>query len=158
MRPFAHRDPGPAGAALARDDVVVQVIADGAHVAAEALLLAWRAARGRLVVVSDAMAAAGVGDGAYRLGPADVLVERGVSRLPDGTLAGSARPLEWGLRALAELGVPIPEAVEAVTRTPARLLGRPDVGVLAVGAPADVVVLDDELAVADVLLAGALVA
>lgn len=158
MRPFAHRDPGPIGATLARDDVVVQLIADGVHVSAEGLLVAWRAARGRVALVTDAIAAAGLGDGEYRLGELEVRVENGVSRTANGTLAGAVRPLEWGMRALAELGVPIPEAVDAVTRTPARILGRDDVGRLAVGAPADLVVLDDELVVRDVLRAGALAA
>ena len=157
MRPFGHRDPGPAGAALARDDVVVQLIADGVHVAAEAIQVAWRAARGRLALVTDAIAAAGLGDGDYRLGEREVRVEGGVPRLADGTLAGAVRPLEWGLRTLAELGLPLAEAVDAVTRTPARLLGRDDVGRLAPGAPADLVVLDDDLVVADVLVGGALV-
>jgi N-acetylglucosamine-6-phosphate deacetylase len=154
MRPFAHRDPGLVGAALAREDVFVQLIADGVHVAPEAILTAWRAARGRLALVSDAIAACGLGDGAYPLGDADVLVEQGVARLADGTLAGAVRPLGWGMRMLAELGVPIPEAVDAVTRTPARIVGRADAGRLAVGGPADVVVLDDELDVRDVLVGG----
>jgi N-acetylglucosamine-6-phosphate deacetylase len=81
-------------------------------------------------------------------------VESGVSRLEDGTLAGAVRPLAWGLRMLVELGVPIVEAVDAVTRTPARLLGRGDIAVLRPGATADLVVLDDDFAVVDVLLAG----
>lgn len=154
MRPFSHRDPGVVGAALTRDDVFVQLIADGVHVAAEAILTACRAARGRVALVSDTIAAAGLGDGAFRVGPVEVLVERGVSRLADGTLAGAVRPLAWGMRALAELGVSIPEAVDAVTRTPARILGREDAGRLSLGGPADIVVLDDHLAVADVLVGG----
>jgi N-acetylglucosamine-6-phosphate deacetylase len=100
------------------------------------------------------VAAGGLGDGTYRFGAAEVTVEEGVSRLADGTLAGAVRPLAWGLRMLIELGVPIVEAVDAVTRTPARLLGREDVGVLRPGAAADVVVLDDDFAVRDVLLRG----
>ena len=148
MRPFGHRDPGVAGTALARADVVVQLIADGVHLAPETILATWRAARGRIALVSDLIAAAGLGDGTFRLGTVDVTVEGGVSRLPDGTLAGAVRPLSWGLRMLVELGVPIVEAVEAVTRTPARLLGRDDIAVLRPGSPADLVVLDDNFAVA----------
>ena len=154
MRPFAHRDPGCAGAALARADVTVMLIADGVHVAPEALLAAWRASRGRIVLVSDAIAAAGMGDGVFSLGEAAVAVEGGTSTLADGTLAGAVRPLAWGLRYLVELGVPIVEAVDAVTRTPAALVGRPDLGRLAVGAAADLVILDDDFAVRTVLLAG----
>lgn len=154
MRPFAHRDPGTAGAAFARDDVVVMLIADGVHVAPEALLTAWRAARGRIALVSDAIAATGLGDGRFHLGPVEVEVAKGVSRLADGTLAGAVRPLAWGLRWLVELGVPIAEAVDTVTRVPAALVGRPEVARLVPGAAADLVVLDDDFAVARVLVKG----
>ena len=158
MRPFAHRDPAVAGVALARPDVIVQLIADGVHLAPEAILAAWRAARGRIGLVSDATAAGGLGDGTFRLGTTEVVVEAGVSRLADGTLAGSVRPLSWGLRMLVELGVPIVEAVDAVTRTPARLLRREDIAVLSPGAPADLVVLDDDFSVRSVFLGGSLIA
>ncbi|MGZ8686864.1 MAG: N-acetylglucosamine-6-phosphate deacetylase [Gaiellaceae bacterium] len=158
MRPFDHRDPGVAGVALARSDVIVQLIADGVHVAPEALLTVWRAARSRFALVSDAIAAAGLGDGTFRLGTVEVTVEDGVSRTGDGTLAGAVRPLTWGLRLLVELGVPIVEAVDAVTRTPARILGLEDrVGVLRPGGVADLVVLDDDFAVERVLLGGSVV-
>jgi N-acetylglucosamine-6-phosphate deacetylase len=155
MRPFTHRDPGVAGAALVRPDVTLMVIADGVHLAPEAVLLAWRAGRGRLALVSDAISATGLGDGRFRLGGAEVTVEDGVSRTSGGTLAGAVRPLAWGLRALIELGVPIVEAVDAATRTPAALLRRPELARLAVGEPARLVVLDDALAVARVLMDGA---
>ena len=154
MRPFGHRDPGVAGTALAREAVIVQLIADGVHLAPETILASWRAARGRIVLVSDLISAGGLGDGVFRLGTVDVTVAGGVSRLTDGRLAGAVRPLAWGLRMLVELGVPIVEAVEAVTRTPARVIGRDDIAVLRPGAPADLVVLDDDFAVASVLLAG----
>ncbi len=154
MRPFGHRDPGLVGAALVRDDVVVQLIADGVHLAPEAILATWRAARGRIALVSDVTAAGGMGDGAFRLGTVAVKVDGGVARSEDGSLAGAVRPLAWGLRMLVELGVPIGEAVDAVTRAPARILGRRDIGVLRPGAAADVVVLDDDFSVASVLVAG----
>ena len=64
-----------------------------------------------MALVSDAISAAGLGDGAFRVGTVDVTVEHGVSRLADGTLAGAVRPLAWGLRMLVELGVPIVAAV-----------------------------------------------
>ena len=60
MRPFLHRDPGIVGAALARDDVIVSVILDGIHLATETAMVAWRAAAGRLALVTDAITAAGV--------------------------------------------------------------------------------------------------
>jgi N-acetylglucosamine-6-phosphate deacetylase len=154
MRPFGHRDPGTVGAALAREDVTVTLVADGVHVAPEALLTAWRAARGRVALVSDAIAAAGLGDGAYAIGDVEVEVVDGVSRTAGGTLAGAVRPLGWGLRTLVELGIPIAEAVATVTTTPADLVRRPDLGRLRVGAPADLVVLDDAFAIDRVLVDG----
>jgi N-acetylglucosamine-6-phosphate deacetylase len=154
MRPFSHRDPGVVGVALARPDVIVQLIADGVHVSHDAILAAWRAGRGRFALVSDVTSAGGLGEGTYRLGTVEVRVVDGTSRLPDGTLAGAVRPLAWGLRMLVELGVPIVEAVAAVTRTPGRVLGREDVGTLTLGGPADLVVLDDDFAVSTVLVSG----
>ncbi len=158
MRQFHHRDPGIVGAALTRQDVVVQLIADGVHVDPEAVLAAWHVARGRLVLVSDAIAAAGGGDGTTLLGGIAVTVAGGVARTADGELAGGVFPLSAGLRLLLELDVPLVEAVDAVTGAPARLLGRTDVGVLAVGAPADLVVVDDGGEVERVYAGGELVA
>ena len=157
MRPFRHRDPGVVGVALARPDVIVQLIADGVHLAPDTIVAVWRAARGRVALVSDLIAAGGLGDGAFRLGTIDVTVAGSVSRLADGTLAGAVRPLAWGLRMLVELGVPIVEAVDAVTRAPARVIGRDDIALLRPGASADLVVLDDDFAVSSVLQAGRLV-
>lgn len=154
MRRFTHRDPGLAGAALAREDVEVQLICDGAHVADEAVLFAWRAARGRLAVVSDLIAAGGLGDGSFRLGRTHVEVEGGVSRAPDGTLAGGTSTVPEAVRRLVGLGVPLAEAVEAGSAVPARILGRADVGVLEPGVQADVVVLDEDVRVTRVLRDG----
>ena len=106
MRPLQHRDPGIAGAALARDDVVVQVILDGHHLADETARVVWRAAAGRVALVSDAIAAARMGDGGYRLGAVDVEVRDGVARRADGVLAGSASTLIEAVRALHALGRP----------------------------------------------------
>ena len=154
MRPFGHRDPGLVGAALARDDVLVQLICDGVHLADETVLLAWRAARGRLAVVSDATAAAGRNDGSFQLGKIEVEVEGGVARTADGRLAGSTGSVPQAVRRLVALGVPLADAVDAGTRVPARILGRTDIGVLEPGAPADVVILDDDLSVTRVFRGG----
>jgi N-acetylglucosamine-6-phosphate deacetylase len=143
MRPFAHRDPGIAGAALARDDVAVELILDGHHLSDEAAQLALRAARGRIVLVTDALAAAGMGDGEWRLGPQPVLVRDGVARLEDGVLAGSVLTMPRAIRELVRLGATEAEALHAASRRS-----------LAPGSPADVVVLDDALEVRDVVLGG----
>ncbi|HET7046036.1 MAG TPA: N-acetylglucosamine-6-phosphate deacetylase [Gaiellaceae bacterium] len=154
MRTFGHRDPGIAGAALADEELPVMAIVDGVHLAPETALLAWRAARGRFAVVTDAIAAAGTGDGDYTLGEVEVHVEGGVCTRADGTLAGSVVTMDASIRNLVELGVPPVEAVAAVTSVPARIAGRDDLGVLYRGGPANLVVLDDRLELARVLRAG----
>ena len=154
MRPFSHRDPGLAGAALARDDVVVQVILDGHHLADETAKVVWKAAAGRVAIVTDAMAATGVGDGRYRLGGVEVDVHDGVARrAEDGVLAGSVTTMLDGLRKLHALGAPLPEAIAAATSVPARLTGR-IAGVLRAGGDADVVILDDRLEIRAVFVGG----
>ena len=155
MRPFRHRDPGIIGAALVRDDVAVELILDGIHVADEAARVAWRAAAGRLVLVTDALAAAGVGDGRWRLGAVEVEVVDGIARGHDGVLAGSVLSMPQAIRNLVALGVPLEQAVDAATRVPASVARRPDLGRLEPGARADLVVLDDDLEVRRVLIAGA---
>lgn len=154
MRRFAPRDPGVGAVALSRDDVAVQLIVDGVHLAPETVQLAWRCARGRLAVVTDAVAAAGRGDGTYTLGQVDVTVAGGEVRRRDGTLAGSVLTMDAAVRNLVALGVAVHEAVGAATAVPARIAGRDEVGSLRVGGVADVVVLDDGLSVRRVLRGG----
>lgn len=154
MPPLGHREPGIAGAALARDDVVVQLVMDGHHIADEIARVVWRAAAGRIALVSDAIAAAGVGDGKYRLGTTDIEVRRGVARRGDGVLAGTTATVIDAVRRLHTLGVPLADAIGAATAVPARVLRRPELGSLRRGAPADVVVLDDSLEIKRVLVAG----
>jgi N-acetylglucosamine-6-phosphate deacetylase len=154
MRPFAHRDPGLAGAALARDDVIVQLILDGHHLADETAKVVWKAAAGRVALVTDAMAATGVGDGRYRLGGVEVEVRDGVARrTEDGVLAGSVATMLEGVRRLHALGAALPDAIAAATSVPARLTGRIP-GVLRAGGDADVVVLDDRLEIRAVFVGG----
>ena len=154
MRPFLHRDPGIVGAALARDDVVVSLIVDGIHLAPETVLVAWRAARDRFALVTDAITGAGVADGSYSLGNLDVHVHEGTVRGPDGVLAGSVLTMIEAVRNLYELGVPIEDALGAATSTPARVLGDPQLGRLDVGLPADLVVLTDAIEIERVLVGG----
>lgn len=154
MRDFSPRDPGIVATALSRDDVFVGVIVDGVHLADETVLMAWRAAGRRLMLVTDAMAAAGRGDGTYPLGDVTVRVSGGAARRSDGRLAGSVLTMDAAVRNLVALGVPETDAIRAATATPARTLGRDDVGIIRPGGPADLVVLDDRLEVQDVLVGG----
>lgn len=154
MEPLLARAPGLAGAALTTSGVTVQLIADGVHVSDEMLQLAFSAAPGRCTLVSDAIAAAGIGDGTVRLGEVTVVVEDGVARRGDGTIAGSAGKLRDGLTRIGRLGVAPAEAVAAVTRRPARLTGSTRLGGLRPGDPADLLVLDEHLGIERIVLAG----
>jgi len=154
MRPFAAREPGLAGAALVSSDVVVQVILDGVHLADDTARLVWQAAAGRVALVTDAIAAARVGDGSYTLAGIDFEVENGVARRADGVLAGSTVPMIGAVRNLVALGAPIAAALAAASGVPARIAGRPELGTLEPGSAANVVVLDDRLEIQRVLANG----
>jgi N-acetylglucosamine-6-phosphate deacetylase len=154
MRPFRQRDPGIAGAALARDDVVVQVILDGVHLAPETASVVWRAGGGRVALVTDAMAGAGLTDGSFRLGGIEIEITGGVARGASGALAGSTLTMIEAVRNLHALGASLEDAIGAATEVPARVLRNPTVGRIGVGLPADVVVLTDELEVERVLVDG----
>jgi N-acetylglucosamine-6-phosphate deacetylase len=154
QRPFTHRDPGLAGAALSRPDVFVTVIIDGVHLAPETAIVAGRAAGRRLVLITDATAATGMPDGRYRLGLREVIVADGRSRLDDGTLAGSVLTMDRAVRNLISYGFDPPAAIAAATSAPAELIGRPELGTLQSGAPADVCVLDDRFEVVRTMVRG----
>jgi N-acetylglucosamine-6-phosphate deacetylase len=157
MRPLRSRDPGVAGAALTRPDVIVKMIVDGHHLARETVQVVWACAAGRVALITDSMAGAGAraGGGTFRLGDVAVEVEEGsVPTLENGTIAGSVLTMIDAVRNLHLLGVPFERAVNAATEVPARLLGLDDVGVLEPGGPADIVVLDDRLEIQSVLCAG----
>jgi N-acetylglucosamine-6-phosphate deacetylase len=154
-RRWAPRDPGPAGVAITRPDVTVQAIVDGVHLAPEAAHGAFLAARERFSLVTDAIEATGLGDGAYRLGNRTVEVAGGAARLAgDGRLAGSVLTMDQAVRNLVAYGVDVLDAVAAAGAAPARLLRRDDLGVLRVGGPAHVTVLDDRLEVTRTLIGG----
>jgi N-acetylglucosamine-6-phosphate deacetylase len=154
MRPFAAREPGLAGAALASSEVTVQVILDGVHLAEDTARLVWHAAAERMALVTDAVAGAGLGDGTYRLASVDVEITGGVARRGDRVLAGSTVTMIDAVRNLVALGAPLAAALSAATEVPARIADRDDVGRLERGAEADVVVLDDRLELQRVLAAG----
>lgn len=156
MRRPEHRDPGLAYAALGRDDVFITLIVDGHHLADDTVRTAARAAGDRLVLISDAVAAAAAPDGDYTLGGnAAIHSAGGVVRNAAGSLAGSALTMLDAVHNLHALDIPLTTALRAATEAPARMAGRPDLGRLEPGACADLVVLDDSLELDQVLLAGA---
>jgi N-acetylglucosamine-6-phosphate deacetylase len=152
MRPLHHREPGVI-VALLDSDAALELVVDNVHL--HPGLVGWvsRIAAGRIALITDAISAAGVGDGDYRLGELDVQVRDGVARLTGrGSIAGSTLTLDVALRNTVAAGVPLIEAVSALTSVPARALGI-DAGTLDVGARADLVVLSPELEV-DAVMAG----
>ncbi len=143
MRPFHHREPGLTGAALL-EPVSVGLIVDGVHVHPKAVELVWRL-KGpeRLILITDAMSATGMGDGLYPLGEVEVRVEGGVARNAEGALAGSLLTLDRALSNLMRFaGASLPEAVRTVTLNPARLLGLDDRGAVRAGRRADLVLFE----------------
>jgi N-acetylglucosamine-6-phosphate deacetylase len=155
MRPFEPRDAGIAFAALGRGDVFITLIVDGHHLAADTVRVAWRAAGERLVLISDAVAAAAAPDGDHTLGGRVAIhSEGGVVRNRDGSLAGSTLSMLDAVRNLHALGAPLATALAAASEAPARMARRSDLGRIEVGARADLVVLDDSLRLERVLLGG----
>jgi len=165
MPPLQSRAPGPVGACLAaaaRGAMVVELIGDGVHLADETVAMVFDlvGAEG-IALVTDAMAAAGMPDGRYPLGPMTVDVVAGVARLASepgttGAIAGgTARLVDVLRRTVHDAGVPLPAAVTAATATPARLLGLDsEVGDVVPGRRADLLITDDELTPRAVLRAG----
>ena len=144
-----HRAPGPIVAATSDPRVRLEIIADGVHVDLDLVRMVFAAAPERMVLVTDAMAAAGSGDGAYILGALEVTVTDGVARLTHGdSIAGSTLTQDVALRNVVAAGVPLEAAVDALTRTPAEVIGRGDrFGRLRQGYAADAVLLDADLSV-----------
>jgi len=171
MRPLHHREPGPVGALLDRDEVSCEVIADGVHLHDTAVRLVARASGpGRLVLITDAMAAAGMADGCYRLGSMRVDVAGGVARLAadaerdgdagaerraPGAIAGSTATMAGVVRHAIAAGLPVTEVAAAASTTPARVLGLSGrTGALRPGLDADLVVCDEEFGLRAVMRHG----
>jgi N-acetylglucosamine-6-phosphate deacetylase len=176
MPPLHHRAAGPVAAALAAaadDEASVELIADGVHVDAGFTRLVFAAAApGRVVLVTDATAAAGVADGDYELGPLRVTVSGGVARLTaegeaaeggaaegaaggGGAIAGGTSTLLRVVATARAAGVPLADAVRAASAAPARVLGlSASRGALAPGMVADLVVTGENLGLRRVMRAG----
>ncbi|WP_085371049.1 N-acetylglucosamine-6-phosphate deacetylase [Leifsonia sp. NCR5] len=153
-----HRAPGPVAAATHTAGVTLEIVNDGVHIHPEVVRMTFASAPGRMALITDAMAAAGSSDGDYILGSLAVQVRDGVARLAEGgSIAGSTLTLDDALRrAVTEVGIPVEDAVLALTETPAAAVGRGgDLGRLAAGYAADAVLLDDDFRVLQVFTAGA---
>ncbi len=158
MPPLNHRDPGPIAALLQDERVTVELINDGVHVHPAMLRLAMHeAGASRTALITDAMAATGMGDGRYPLGPMTVDVEDGVARLTEGgSIAGSTLTMDVAFkRTVEQVGLSLVDTARMASLTPARALGQGDeIGSITIGKRADLVVLDDALEVQGVMKQG----
>jgi N-acetylglucosamine-6-phosphate deacetylase len=160
MRDFSHREPGVLGAVLTESMVWTELIADGAHVdpVAIQMLLKCKGHR-RILLVTDAISAAGMPDGDFQLGSLLIKVSQGVCRVPEGALAGSTLSLDRALQNMIRwTGLPLEEAVYMTSRNAAESIGVADrKGSIRPGYDADLVLLDDGLHVRATICEGKLV-
>ncbi|MDZ4769073.1 MAG: N-acetylglucosamine-6-phosphate deacetylase [Chloroflexota bacterium] len=158
--PLHHREPGVVGAVLATPAVRCELIADGVHVHPLAMRIAWmcKGADG-LILISDAVRAAGMPDGEYQFDDRAVVLHDGAVRLTDGTLAGSTLTMDRALRSLiAVTGEPLDALWRTTSLTPARAIGiEARKGSIEVGKDADLVFLDEMHTVALTMIAGEVV-
>ncbi|MEU6380906.1 N-acetylglucosamine-6-phosphate deacetylase [Streptomyces sp. NPDC046909] len=158
MPPLGHRTPGPIAALLEDERITVELINDGTHLHPAALQLAFHhAGADRVAFITDAMDAAGFGDGFYSLGPMAVEVKDGVARLVEGgSIAGSTLTLDRAFRRAVTVDrLSVEDAVAALSANPARLLGMYDsIGSLEPGKYADLLLLDHQFALKGVMRRG----
>lgn len=157
MRSFDHREPGLVGEVLTNDGLFAELICDGLHVEPAAVRIYWKMKGSeRGILITDAMSAAGMPDGPYKLGELDVRVENGRCLIEENTLAGSTLTLDTGLRNFASFtGAGLAEIVPLTTSNPARMLGLEDrIGSIATGRSADFVILSPERTVIQTFLRG----
>ncbi|MDO5081708.1 N-acetylglucosamine-6-phosphate deacetylase [Buchananella hordeovulneris] len=163
MTPLHHRTPGPIAEILSdavRGGVIVEMVGDGTHLHPSVVRdVIEIVGRDHAVLITDAMAAAGMPDGQYRLGSQDVTVADGVARLTGGdSIAGGTAHLLDVVRTSVGGGVSLVDAVYCASLVGARIIGCQDqVGSLAAGKRADLVVVDDTLHPQRVVRAGAVV-
>lgn len=155
MRPIHHRDPGLVVAAFEEEHVSLQAIVDNVHLH-PAIVRMMHRLKGphRMVLITDALQAMGLGDGTYNFGGHQVEVSGGIARLKDGTLASSTITMNKALQLTVELGIPLTDAVQMAATTPADILGNHHTGRIAPGCQADLVLLDDNFEVQWTMIKG----
>ncbi len=156
MRPMTHREPGLAGAVLASEDIAAELICDGCHVHAAVLRVAVAAKQpSRIMAITDGTAGSGLPPGSRATLGGHAITVGDVARLADGTMAGSVATMDRVFRCLVvDCGFDVVQAAHMTSTTPARELGLVGHGVIAVGAVADLVVLDSRLEVVSTWIGG----
>jgi len=148
MRGLHHREPGVVGAALSSPKLIVEMIADGIHLHPIVLKMLTQIKESeKLVLITDAMRAAGMPEGVYELGGQEVTVTKGQARLKDGTLAGSVLTMDKAVKNLVtKVDIALPKAIQMASFNPAKSIGIDDKkGSLEPGKDADIVILNKNL-------------
>jgi N-acetylglucosamine-6-phosphate deacetylase len=158
MRPIHHRDPGLILAAFEESSVSVQAIVDDVHLHPAIVRLLYREkGPDKMVLITDALQAMGMGDGTYLFGGHEVNVHQGVAKLTDGTLASSTVTMNEALAKTVKSGIPLKDAVKMATETPANVLGLLNKGRIEPGADADLVLMNDHFEVMWTIINGKMV-
>jgi N-acetylglucosamine-6-phosphate deacetylase len=159
MAPLTHREPNMIGAALDDEKVFCEVISDGVHLhPAIVRILSKLLGPKRMLLISDSMSATGLSDGEYILGGLKVIVKDSVARTEYGAIAGSTKNIMQMMRSAVSFGVPLEEAVEMATLTPARAAGiDSDVGSIEKGKIANMIWLGDDMEIKAVIYKGEVV-
>lgn len=157
MRSFNHREPGIIGAALSDNRVSCEIICDGIHLHKAAVKIAVELkGKNRIILISDAMMAAGLKEGVYQFGNQKVSVKNGAVKLEDGTLAGSTLTLNKAVYNMVHLyGVSLEDSVYMASFNPAKAIGMADTkGSIEIGKDADIIIFDDYIDVSCAIVNG----
>jgi len=148
MPPFGHRDPGLIGAALDHPECMVEAICDGIHICPTVIRSIFSLfGSDRVILISDSMRATGLPDGTYEFGGGETVTKKGRrATLPDGTIAASVTNVMDCMRTAVSFGIPLEQAIAAVTANPAKSIGiYNQTGSLTPGKRADILLLDQAL-------------
>lgn len=149
-----HRNPGPIAAAFEKQ-IYAQLICDGFHISKPMVLATYKLfGSDRMVIISDAIRPAGLGDGIYDSGGLEVHMKDGAARLADGTIAGSTATLWQCVCKAVEFGIDFDEAVKMATETPSKLIGADKKGRVEVGCDADLLIISDDMEIDNVIIGG----
>ena len=160
MRGLHHREPGVVGAALTSPELTVEIIADGIHIHPIVLKILTKIKEDeKVVLITDAMRAAGLKEGTYDLGGQEVIVTKGQARLKDGTLAGSVLTMDKAVKNMVnKIGIQLPKAIQMASYNPAKSIGIENKkGSIEPGKDADIVILNKNLETELTMVAGKVV-
>ncbi len=155
MTPLTHRSPGVVGAAL-NTDVSCELIVDTLHVDPALYDIVWKLKGRRLCFITDCLPAGGLPPGNYTLGGSDIIYDGSICRLPDGTIAGSALALNYGVHLVhTHSSIPLPECVNCASLNPANVIGLGDrKGSLEVGKDADIIITERDFSIKKTIIGG----